>query len=407
MKKVVTKILIVLILLLSICFIFNKFKTHHKVKYKIKDKQDVEILETYHKDKTSDYYLLEITQNDQTFIFDIHNKFNKKKKIIKDVRIYNQDELTCIYPILINNQYSLEIECSINQKLYSYNSIKDKYDLSEFVNSIPNYDSNYYQDQTTNIAKHEDIKVYSDNLYDNENIILYNYKDLIKIKNSSFTTINFSDFDIYYNELGILIDNLYLIPKYSQKPEISSYYIIDILKEKKSELKLGQKLSTNIYINGVIDKKLYIFDKSNMIQYELNPKKKEAKKVGDKNNIQFYDGKWIDTNPYDYVKEEKKFNIVDSSIEFPFEYKEIFETSNCYYFYTKNGAFYKVYKDNLEQSIFLFEFNNFSEVQLINDKIYFISNNSLYRYDKYGLKTIVTRDEFKYNSKNIYSVYFE
>lgn len=407
MKKVAKDILIVLILLISISVLFNNFKTHHTVKYKIKDKKDVEILETYHKDNNSDYYLLEITQNDQTFVFDINNNFNKKKKIVKDVLIYNKDELTCIYPILHNDKYSLEIECSINQQLYSYNSIKDKYDLNEFVNSLPNYDSNYYQDQTTNIDKHKDIKVYSDNLYNDENIIIYDYKDLIKIKNGSFSTINFSEFDIYYNKLGVLIDNFYLIPKYSQKPEISSYYIIDILKEKKSELKLDNKLSTNIYVNGIIDNKLYLFDKSNIIQYQLDPQQKEIKPVGDKNSIQFYDGEWIDYNPYDYIKKDKKFNIVNSSKEFSFEYEEIFETPNCYYFYTKDEAFYRVYKNNLQQPILLFKFNNFSEVQLTNNKIYFISNNNLYRYDKSGIKTIVSRDEFKYNSENIYSVYFE
>ena len=404
MKKKVKYIVIGLILLIIVCFFFNMFKTHHKVKYKIKD---IEILETYHKDKTSDYYLLEITRKDQTFIFDIDNSFNKKKKIIKDILIYNDNDLTCIYPILINDKYNLEIECSIDHQLYSYNSIKNKYDLSKFIKSIPNYDSNYFKDQTTNISKHNDIKVYSDNLYNNENIILYDYKDLIKIKNNSFSTINFSDYDVYHNDLGILINNLYLIPKYSKKPEISSYYIIDILKEKKTELKLDQKLSTNVYINGVVDNKLYIFDKSNILQYELDPKNKASKKLGDKNSIQFYDGKWIDANPYDYLKEEKKFNAIASSIEFPFEYEQIFETSTCYYFYTKDGKFYKVYKNNLEQTILLFEYKDFKEVQLINNRFYFINNNSLYRYDKYGIKTIINRDEFKYNSRNIYSAYFE
>lgn len=406
MKKTIKYILIVLLLLLTAYFLANKFKTHHTVKYKIKEKNNIQILETYHKDKISEYYLLEIKQQDKTFVFDINNHFNKKKKIIKDVVTFKKEDITCVYPILIDENYTLEIMCDINKKLYSYNSIKDKYDLSKFTSNIPNYSDKYYKDKTNNIKNYDDIKVYNDNIYTNENIIIYNYKNLIKITNDSYSKIPFSNYDVYNNNLGVLINNIYLIPKYTKRPEISTYYAINILNEKKAEIKLDNKLSTNLYINGIVDNKLYIFDKSDILQYEIDPSNKKAKKVGDKNSIKFYDGKWIQANPYDYVQEQKIFNTINSKTKFPFQYDAIYP-SDYYYIFSHNGNFYKVYKNKINNPILLFEFNNFHEVKTINDKIYFISNNTLYRYDKSGIKTLLTRDEFKYNSKNIYSAYFE
>ena len=405
MKKHIKCILVILFIFLIACFLGNKFKTHHTVKYKLKN--NTQILETYHKDKKSDYYLIEINHQDKKYIFDIKNNFKKKKKIVKDLIIYKKENVSCIYPILINEKYTLDIICSIDENLYAYASIKDKYDFGEFIKTIPNYDDKYYDDKTSNIKNYNDIKIYNDNLYPNENIIIYNYKNLIKIKDYSYSKISFSNHDIYNNDLGIMINNLYLIPKYSNKPEISSYYVIDILKQKKKEIKLNNKLSTNLYINGIVDDKLYIFDKSNIIQYELDPNTKKLNRVGNKNNMKFYDGKWIDANPYDYIKEEKKFNSISSKMEFPFHHDKIYTPANYYYIYNYNGKFYKVYKHDLNNPIFLFEFDDFDEVQIINDKIYFINDKTLYRYDKSGLKKVVQRDEFKYNSKNIYSAYFE
>ena len=45
------------------------------------------------------------------------------------------------------------------------------------------------------------------------------------------------------------------------------------------------------------------------------------------------------------------------------------------------------------------------EVKVKNDRIYFIADDYLYRYDEYGITSLVKREEFKYNFNNIYDVY--
>lgn len=400
-KKIKIFIILILIIVLMV-FLFNKLKVHHLVKYTINKNMSIE--EEYIKDKKLDYYLFTVSIDNKTFIFDTNNKFNKKKKVLKDIKVYEKDDLVCIYPILIDKTY-LDIECSIDNKLYSYESVKDKYNLDELISNNSNYDENKYKNNTSNITKEKDITVYKDNIYDNEDIIVYNYKNLIKVKNNSNSNITFSSFDVYKNTLGTLVNNYYLIPKYTSKAEIDTYYLIDIVKGKKEEIKLKDKLSTNVYINGIVDDKLYIFDKSNIIQYEINPKNKKIKKVGDKDSIKYYNGSWVNYNPYDYVKEEKTFEIKNSNLKL--DYENVYDGGNCYYFYNSRNEFYKVYKNNLKQPIYLFKYNKFKEINIINNKLYFIDNNTLYRWDNFGIKTILKRDEFKYNYQNIYSVYFE
>lgn len=402
MNKKIKYILIIILIIFIIFFLHRIFKTHHKISYNLNKKTS--ITEEYIKNKDNNYYLLSIKIKNKEFLYDIDNKFHKKKRIVKQVKTYEKDNTLCIYPMLIDNSI-LDIECNIDNKLYSYASVKDKVDLKKLTKSIKNYSEKNYKNDTKTTKKYNDITIYN-NLEKEENILVYNYKELIKIKSNSDEVIKFSDFDIYNNNMGILINNLYVVPKYSKKPEISSYYIIDIIKNKKHEIKLKNKLSTSIYINGVVDDKLYIFDKSNIIQYVIDPKTKKIKKSGDKTSIKYYDGKWIDYNPYEYVKKELKFNYIEEN-KMPFEYKQIYQTSKYYYYYDKYNNFYKVYKNNLKSPIFLFNQSDIKEISIINDKIYFLIEDTLYRYDEYGIKNILKRKEINYNSKNIYSVYFE
>ena len=400
-KKIKIIIILVLIVLLGV-FLFNKLKVHHLIKYNIN--KSIRVEEEYVKDKKNDYYLFTVSIGDKSFIFDTNNKFNKKRKVLKDIKVFEEDELVCIYPMLIDSTY-LDIQCNINNKLYSYVSIKDKYNLSDFVAINKNYDDNLYNNNINNTFKEKDITVYKDNLYDNEDILIYNYKDLIKTTNNGSSSIVFSNYDIYSNKLGVLVDNYYLIPKYTKKAEIDTYYFINVVSNNKKEVKLRNKLSTNVYINGIVDDKLYIFDKSNIRQYEINPKNNKIKMVGDKNSIKYYNGSWMDYNPYSYVKDEKSFEIDDGALKT--NYEKLLDGGNCYYFYNSKGEFYKVYKNDLSKYIYLFKYNSFKEVNIFNNKLYFIDNMTLYRWDQFGIKAILKRNEFKYNYKRIYSVYFE
>lgn len=405
MKKIVSFIIVLGILFLVFQFGINLFKTKHTVNYNLMANDNkISIHEEYYKDKKDDYYFFELSLDKKKFVFDVKNTFNKQRKVISDIKLYQKDDLTCISPIYIKNNDDPIIVCNIGNEQYSYTSIKDKYNLEEFISTIPNFNKEKYEsnNKPNSISG---MTVYKENMYDNENIIIYNYNDLVKINKPSYDIIQFASYDIYHNELGILIDKYYILPKYENKPEYAGLLIIDITNGKIDNLFFDDKLSTNLYINGVVDNKLYLFDKSNLIQYEVDPKKKAYRITGNRDtNGQYYDGEWSTKNIYDFSKQELEFHY-----NYPIKdnYVSAYETNKYYYYYNNKNEFYKVYKKDLNKRIFLFRYSDMKSVNVVDDYIYFIDHNTLYRYDDTGLKTMLTNKEFQYNYNNIYSVYFK
>jgi len=405
MKKIISFIFVLAVIFLIFQFSINLFKNEHNISYLIKSSnKELTVHEEYYKDKKVDYYYLEVTLDKVKFVFDIDNTFNKQKKIIENIKIYEKKDLICISPVYIKNNNDPDIICNIDGEQYSYAIIKDKYDLSKFTKSIENFDNEKYLSDD-DISSIDQIKVFKGNMYDNENIIMYNYSYLTKISKKNNPIIHFANYDIYNNELGVLIDKYYVLPKYEKKPEYSKLLIIDIETENIKELEIKEKLSTNLYINGVVGNKLYLFDKSNMVQYEIDPIKRLYRITGNKTvNAQYYDGKWQTRNIYDFVKNELKF---EQNYPIKENYIEAFETDKFYYYYNSSNEFYKVYKKNLNKPIYLFKYKNIEEVNVYNEKIYFINNDTLYRYDHTGIKKILVNKELQYNYNNIYSVYFK
>lgn len=405
MKKIFNFVIVLGILLLIFQFGVTFFKKEHKLDYYISiNSKDATVHEEYSKTKDNDYYFFKVKYDDKEFVFDIDNIFNKQKKVINDIKVYEKDELTCISPSYIK-EFKSDIICDVNGEQRSYASIKDKYNLDEFINTLYKFDKNkYVSSSKSSVISMMDV--YKENFEDNENVIVYTYKRLVKLNRPSSSRIAFSNYDVYHNDLGTLIGKYYMLPKYEKKPEYSAFLIINMEDESIDNLYFDENISTNLYVNGVVDNKLYIFDKSNLVQYEINPFKKSYRIVGDKNtNGQYYDGEeWSTKNIYEFsnteIKFAKKYSIKDN-------YVEAFESDKYYYYRNSNNDFYKVYKKDLTKRIFLFHNANAKEIQVVNDNIYYIDGTSLYRYNNTGTKIILSSKEFQYNYNNIYSVYFK
>lgn len=405
MKKIFSFILVLGLLLLVFQFSITLFKDSHSITYEIMaGDKNVKIVEEYIKTKHEEYYLFNITLDNKVYIFETNNNFNKQEHVIDNFKIYEEDELTCLSPIYIKNNDDPQILCNDNGIQVSYSKIMEEYNLTSFTNTLENYDSKKYESNNTKVSLDKNY-IYKENLHEDEYLIVYNYKDLIKISNDVREKIKFSNYDIYHNEMGILIDKYYILPIFENKPEYSGMLIIDILSKAKETIEFKNKISTNLYVNGVVDNKLYFFDKSNFIQYEVNPSKRNYRIVGNKQtNAQYFNGEWSTRNIYDFYSEKIVFK---EELPIKESYIDAFETSKCYYYYNDNNEFYKVYKRDLEHPILLFEYDNIKEIKVINNYVYFIYENTIYRYDDTGIKPMVTNNEFNYNYENIYGVYYK
>ena len=77
--------------------------------------------------------------NDQigTIVFKIIGNFTGKREIIEDLKIYNNNALTCLYPIFKEEKNTLDVICKNGEKQYLYNTLKGQdTNLDSFVVSL-------------------------------------------------------------------------------------------------------------------------------------------------------------------------------------------------------------------------------------------------------------------------------
>ena len=127
MKDLIKKIILLIIIILFLQLILFIFKTKHNVNYiVVNNKEKIKINETY----KNNNYLFDIEYKNKNITFSYDNKFYKAKKVIKDILVYEKDDLVCIYPILKNNKF-YNIICSKDNNIYHYNYFKDE--LTDFT----------------------------------------------------------------------------------------------------------------------------------------------------------------------------------------------------------------------------------------------------------------------------------
>lgn len=405
-KKIITFSLLLLFLTLLLEFGINYFKTSHHVEYDISGYM---VEEDYIKKSGKDYYLIKASKDGKEYIFNAQNEFNKNEKIIKEIIPYDTDDISCATIIYTNNSSSTPL-CYKDKILHSYISVENEPGMSEYLKQLNKYaeDKITSSDESYVFAYNE---IYKNNLYKNEDIIMYNYKNIIKINGERTMTFDFSNKDVFKNEYGTLVGKYYVIPKMRNSIEFSHYLIVDLEKETVEEIDLAREVSANIssqmYVNGIYNSNLYIFDKSNLVQYEINPGKGEIKVVGnkDKKGIVYKNGQEEEIGVYTLNNEKVKFTENYDAYK-EIDYDQIFLTSNGAV-YVKDGVFYKVYNNYLKNPIYLFEAKNVQDIKVKEDNIYYINDQFLYRYNDYGNVRILKREQFKYDYTNIYDVYFE
>jgi len=405
-KMIFSLTLIILLLLLVFQFVVNFFKTEHYVEYALKvDDKDYQIVEIYEKSEGYDHYLFDVKVDDYSFLIERQNDFNKQKGIVRDVKTYENDDVFCISLVFTNDEVESMPVCSKNGQIYSYLALEDEYNFDEFLSSIPNYNEQLLK-ESNNILNVLDLSVYDDNQYQDETLLIYNYQDIIRITKSYDDLLSFSSFDEYKNELGRLVDKYYLIPRNTVNPEYSEYLAFDVTTQVIKKIKLNEKISKQMYVNGIYKDRLYIFDKSNLTQYAIDPVDKKVEIIGTKYvpAFMYINGKEEDVTVYDlnnimtFTEDVTGYENID--------YDNIF-VSNEYAIYSKGDNIYKVYKNFIDRPIILFSSDGIKELKLISDRIYYINGNILYRYDERGNVPLIKREEFKYNYHNIYEIYVE
>ena len=412
MKRVfsLTVVFVIFLFCYQLAVVF--FNNGHEINYLFQSNRvNYEITEKMFIEKKQPIYHIKIQLDHQTFLFENKTNYNKQKKIITDIRFFEADGYQCIYPIYKNNLSDIhDIQCVKDEKQYTYTSLKEQHpNLVEFQKQLMNEQIilpswNPLEDP----VKMFEFNVYQKAIPKNIYIPLWRYQGIEVVSQNSdhFTSLLETD---SYQSKGVLVDQYYIIPKFDSTPEVSSITISDVTLFGEEEIELdGFKISDDCYFNGVVDGKAYLFDRTNMKQYEINPKEKLIREIGNTTiNAQYYDGIiWSDRNIYDFSKKltfEKDYSNIPELMQY--QPKQIHETNNSYYFATNDGSVYRLYKEEMSHPILLLYSSEIKELSVVNDFVFYISGDTLYCYhDIYGLRPLVINNEFRYNT-DLYAVY--
>ena len=396
MKKQV-KLILLIILLLVLFIIFKRVFNSKTVNYSlnINDKK-IKIEESY-----TDIYNINISTPNNVYPLKIYDDINNKRKIVKNVYIYNDKNIECILPIINNNIYT-DVMCYKDEVLYDYYTlIGENKNLDNYVSTIKEYDQSLFKNEFNTTKDIGTIKYNTKSF--NKYIVMTTYKGLIINGN----VINLFNKDVYNNKISAFVDKYYIIADYESTYSFNYFYIVDITNGEISKLKIKEDISYDSYIQGIVDNKVYLYDKDNENQYEIDIKNSSVNIISDRNYIKYYSNKkWEKMNK---VKANKEIYFNYETLDNNFtSYDYVDEVENYYYLFKGDGVSYKLYrvdKDNLNvyKSIIDVPVTN---INYKDNYLYYVYKNKLFYYsDSTGLKTVLENSELEFNKTIKYYIY--
>ncbi len=381
---------IILIVFLIILVIFIR-KTNNKIiKYKIKANNEVfSIIEKNNKN----YYYYNIKWNKKEYPIDIF-KSGIKKKSINKIYSYNDDLYSCILP-LFNGEILTDIMCYKDSILYNYHSIKNENaKLDKYVESIKEY--NIFDENAITENKYNNIITFYDDI--GKSISITTYKGII----SKEKDIKIFDRDVYSNKISAYVDKYYITADYNSNYEFNKFYIVNLNDNEISTVKVKNPISFDSYVQGIVDKKVYIFDPENEIQYEIDAKNTKISITSDENIKYYSNKKWSRVS----VKQAKKELLFDySSLDNIYnEYDKVYE--NGYYYYgIKKNKLYRINKNSMKVKKYLIDLP-VDKITIHDNYLYYVDDNELFYYsDITGLRVVLTNREFEFNKYIKYYIY--
>lgn len=420
MKKLVNLLIVLLILYFGIEILFVNLNKGHIVEYKIKDKENEflvkEIYTQKQKNEKNNYYF-EIKKDDLVFNFQTYEDLKKANYVIKNIEYFENDNYKCIYLTSKSNLPITDVICSKENIQYYYHTIKNQdKELDNFVKNLKNYNKLTFKDNKKSKIDADPVILYTDNLVNNHYLYLENYKGIYLInKKDNIKNINLFKQDVYKNNLSILSNEYYITGDYNSDYKFHEFNLINIKNGKKSKITSDNEIALTSYMQGSIDKEIYLFDKSDKKQYRINLKNKTVAESGNTSRgINLYkNGEYVIGSAYDAYKKKLTFTKYTEDNKFnDKEYAKVDKVGNklsgYYYLYEKDGNGYKVYRVNVQnKDVYTYLFKTTSlETYYYEDYIYYRVGDYIkyYKADECE-KTLLKNKEFEFNNSIQFGLY--
>ncbi len=415
MKRIISFTLFIGLLILLFQFVMIYLSQGHEITYSFQSEDyTYDITETLLVENRKPIYQLAVKSGDNVFLFENHTDYNKQKKVISDIKRFTSGNIECLYPV-----YKGEIEdvhdpmCVMNHKQYSYTY------LSNQNSSLLAFKDQLMKEGITlsswkkldEMSDYNGIALRQASIPDNIFLAVWRYRGIVTFSKEDTHNTSLLSSD-QYSSRGVLQDRYYVVPEYTQNSEFNNILVTDITLFGSRDIKLSKPISKDCYFNGVVGDNIYLFDRTNLKQYEINIYNNNVREIGNKEiNAQYYDGtSWSDRNIYDFTKSKVLFGKDYHKVEgiSTYDFKEVFETENSYYFLDKENRFYRLYKSHLDNPVLLTSFNSVSEIRMDQDFAFFLVDDTIYYYhEAYGLIPIISYNEFRYNPTDAFEVYYK
>lgn len=414
MKRLFILLISLIIIYIGLKFTLHFFDKGDHFSYEFdKDGTIIYVTEKSHfkLSDNEDNYQFEVKAQNHTFNFQIFHDFNKQVNIISDIAYYQSDNYECILPFF-KDEVLMDIMCYKDENLtYYYNLKGEDENLDKFVGNLKEYKIFNFIDNAL-VKEVEGINVYKDNLLKDHYIELTSYNGLYNISsnfNSLVYRISLYNKDIYNQKIGIFHNQYYLSADYNQNYEFTKFNLVDFVNLKVDTIDSNYAISTDSYMQGVVDGKVYLYDKDKAKQYEISIDKKTITQLN--GPIKYYNNGVWETMTVEQAKQEVKFQYTNKVQAHNIERQDIIGHDFGYtYIYKKNSDKYDVYRSNIGNSdeIYLFSTDNIDNIYYIDNYVYFVDKNVIKVYhDSFGVKKLINYQELEFNKNIKFHIYIK
>lgn len=413
MKK---KLILGIIILLLIILFLKMFSKSHSIEYVLtENKNNFKIQEEYDQKSKTDLaaYYIAIQTKYGKFYYNIFKGFKRKRKIIQKLEYYKDKEYECILPIFSDNKILTDVLCRKGDNYYNYVDIEgENQELDQFVKNIEEYSVAIFQDKLVQKDRQEKLVIYRNINQLLDRIIIENYKGIDIVSKNSVQINKLFKKDVYKKEIQDLNGKYYITADYNQKYEFHEIFKVDITTNKVKKITFDQSISLDSYMQGNVSGRSYLLDRSNKLQYEIDPERNTVFVFGSKDKeVQIYNqNKWenitinqaIENNIYfNYYRKKNKDN---ETIDQPDG-----EKIGYIYLYKKIGSVYYVYRSLIGHKTkkqLIFQTDDINRIVYKNDRVYYVQDNYLKMYsDSTGNKSLIKNDEFRFNKNLKFYIY--
>lgn len=364
--------------------------------------------------KTSEYYDFRIYIEKEDYHFRIWAKdLEGHQQFIQDIKTIKTNKYDCYLPIFQDEKILTDMVCRDNHTkiLYPYHEIRlndtkldievDKKYLKQLKKFMPQTD-----------GSKEEAQIEIENTLPSEikKIGMSTYRGLSIINmNGQLEQITLFSSDHYDQPLHVFVNGYYLVADYDESYDFQKWYLVNMSTGKVDQITMPVTISFDSYIQGVVEDRVYIMDRSNRIQYYFDLNDQLVHKCNNEEGmIQYYNGgEFENRNIYDALNSDLYF--VSSNIVRKSDHETLVfdDRSNYYYLWKREDNHYKVYRsmdDSLEQMTYLFETAKDRAIYCEDGVVFQNENRIWYFSDTVGTKKILKNKEFEFNDTITYGV---